>query len=92
MEEILEAAVLGDSDVEDEDIEDVLINDLFHDNLVGNRADIYGRFNFEEVSDMESKTYFRFEKIHIPFLAVELGIPNIITTAENITLPGRYLV
>lgn len=89
MNEILEAAVLGESDIEDEDIEDVLLIHIFNDNL-GNRAELYGRFSFNEQNEIEVKSNFRFEKVDIPRLVAALGIPDMVTTDDHITLPGRY--
>ncbi|XP_072375397.1 uncharacterized protein [Diabrotica undecimpunctata] len=88
MEDILDIEMFGESDFEDDDMDDAVLLHVFGNNLLGNRADLYGRFSLETLSDLEVKNLFRFEKVHIPRLALALGILENITTEENITLPG----
>ena len=90
MEDILDAAVLGEEDFDDEDLDDALLLHIFHGHNLGNRAELYGRFDFEAITDIEAKSYFRFEKNDIPRLAIALNIPNSIATDDNISLPGNY--
>lgn len=86
MEEILDAALLGDSDFDDEEMDEAILLHIFDNDPLGNRADLYGRFTFDSISNTEAKDMFRFEKAHIPRLAAALGIPENITTDDNITL------
>lgn len=87
MEELIDIALFDDSD-DDGDLEDAVVLHILNENL-GNRANFYGRFNLEEISNIEAKTYFRFEKEHIPRLCHALGIPNFVRTPDNITVNGK---
>ncbi|KAJ8914166.1 hypothetical protein NQ315_016245 [Exocentrus adspersus] len=85
MEDILDIDLLGSDS--DDDLDDLLLYHVLNDNL-GHRADLYGRFSLNAISEIEAKQSFRFEKRHIPRLAEALNIPDEITTRENITLTG----
>lgn len=96
MEEIVNAEVLGDSDFDqdgidsDDDLDDAIFLHLFDNEFLGNRAMLYGRFSFANISNVEAKTMFRFNKNDIPRLAVSLGIPENIQTRDNIPISGWF--
>lgn len=61
---------------------------LLNNDVLGNRAQLYERFTLYNISNIKAKSWFRFEKVHIPRLAATLGIPEYISTDDNITLSG----
>lgn len=73
-----------DSDFDDDDLDDLLVFNIFNDNL-GRRRDIFGWFPLNELLEIEVKQFFRFEKQHILWLAMALGIPDEITTLHQQT-------
>lgn len=85
MEEILDLALHDESD--DDDMEDALLLHLFNENL-GNRAELYGRFNFDHMSNTEARSLFRFDRMDIPRLTTALGIPELVRTQDNISISG----
>lgn len=89
MEEILNLALLL-SDDEDEDIDDVIVENLL-DNVenIGPRAQLYGRFNLENILEMECVNLLRFSKEHIARLCICLNIPERITTRDRVTVSGK---
>lgn len=48
---------------------------IFNDNL-GNRAELYGRFQLDEITNIEARSLFRFDRVHIPQLVNASGIPQ----------------
>lgn len=91
MDEILNAVVLGESDLDDDDdMDEAILLHLFNNEPIGNRAELYGRFTLNNMSNTEAKNLFRFEKAHIPILAVALGVNEYITTDDKITLLGIW--
>lgn len=72
----------SDSDSENSDIEEIFLIHVFNNrqNLIGHRAEVYGAFNFNELSEHECKLNFRFEKQDILRLALALRIPEHFTT------------
>lgn len=89
MEPVLDLAVLIDNEYDD-DIDEALILHILNDEEnLGNRALLYGRFNLENLSNTECKNLFRFSKQDLPILCRGLGIPDMITTADRVTLQGN---
>lgn len=92
MEAILDFAALVDEE-NDDDMDDALVLHILHDEEnLGNRGLLYGRFNLDNLSNLECKNLFRFNKNDLPRLFRVLGIPETITTVDRVTIPGRYLL
>lgn len=90
MEDILDLVVLI-SDDEDDDMDDILIENLLNDReVLGPRAQLYQRFDLENMLEIECTRLFRFSKVHIPRLARCLGIPELITTVDGVTLSSKF--
>lgn len=87
MEDVLYVAALDD-DENDDDVDDLLLHHLFNNENLGPRADIYGRFDLDHISDMEAKALFRFEKRDILRLQNAFQIPERII-ANNISVSGK---
>lgn len=77
-----EYAALDSSD-SDSDLEDVLLLEVFNRHNNVNRAEMYGAFNLNNLSETECKLYFRFEQDDIPRLAQALRVPNDLTTGSG---------
>jgi hypothetical protein len=81
MDEMLEAAILGDAN--DDDIEEailIMLNPLRNNCVDPERQ----QFDLNEISFDQAKLNFRFEKNDIPILAELLGLPEqIITSTRN---------
>jgi hypothetical protein len=81
MDEMLEAAILGDAN--DDDIEEailIMLNPLRNNYVDPERQ----QFDLNEISFDQAKLNFRFEKNDIPILAELLGLPEqIITSTRN---------
>lgn len=84
MEDIINMAILDEW--EDDDIDDLMIINLIGGGGIGNRAELYGNFDFHALNTQEAKEYFRFEKADIPRLARALNLP------EQIILEDRHSV
>ena len=90
MEDFLEAAALGAFSDDEDDFDDDVVLQILDGVNVGNRAELYGRFNLDEVANAEAKTLFRFEKEDISRLAAALEIPDNINV-DNMTLSGKLI-
>ena len=60
---------------DESDLEDAMLLEGFENNIEY-RAELYGEFNLEILSDQECKANFCFEKKDIPRLVEALRIPN----------------
>lgn len=89
MEPVLDLAVLIDNENDDDLDEAFILHILNDEENLGNRALLYGRFNLENLSNVECKNLFRFSKQDLPILCRGLGIPDMITTADRVTLHGN---
>lgn len=87
MEEILEAAILGDAN--NEEIEFLILN-----NILINRDNVEQaeRFSLEQMTDEEIKLAFRFERNHILTLKDYLGIPEEVVTVTGNKVNGKSSV
>lgn len=90
MDAIIEFGILADDDDSDDDIDDVILLHIFDDeNLLGNRALLYGEFNLQNLNNKQCVELFRFEKQDINPLRVALGLPEEIQTSGNVPLSGK---
>lgn len=69
-----------ESSESDSDLEDALLLEVLNQPNNANRAEMYGNFSLNDLSEAECKLYFRFEKNDIPRLARALGVPDEFTT------------
>jgi hypothetical protein len=80
MDEMLEAAILGDAN--NDDIEEAILQIL--NSLRNNYVDAERQqFELNEISFDQAKINFRFEKNDIPILAELLGLPKQIRTGTR---------
>jgi hypothetical protein len=80
MDEMLEAAILGDAN--NDDIEEAILQIL--NSLRNNYVDAERQqFELNEISFDQAKINFRFEKNDIPILAELLGLPEQIRTGTR---------
>jgi hypothetical protein len=80
MNEMLEAAILGDAN--NDDIEEAILQIL--NSLRNNYVDAERQqFELNEISFDQAKINFRFEKNDIPILAELLGLPKQIRTGTR---------
>lgn len=87
MDEILLLDAL-DSSGDDLD-EAVALHVLHGEENLGNRAVLYGRFSFNDLSESEAKRLFRFQKNDIEVLVGALGVPGQIRTSERLSVSGK---
>lgn len=89
MEEILEVTVLGG--LNGADLEDgILFGILNHGwEAVGNRAEMYGRFNLNNISPEDAYLNFRCSKEDIPRLANAFGM---VKMASLMAMPGDFFL
>jgi len=91
MEEILELVCLDEMTTDD--VEHILLNELlFFRSEIHFRSTSYGHFNLDKISNESCRQLFRFEKRDLERLRLNLGIPDVIETAQRYRVTGRYLV
>ncbi|KAK4887199.1 hypothetical protein RN001_003470 [Aquatica leii] len=74
---------------EDFDVDDVIMLHILNDeDMLGNRANLYGRFLFDNLSNTECINLFRFHKEDITRLTLAFNLPATITFNRT-TLTGR---
>lgn len=77
MNNIVDNLFFVDVDEEDDDLDDLIVIHILNDNdLLGNRAALYGVFDFQSLSNAQCLSMFRFEKDHILQLVRALGLPQ----------------
>lgn len=88
MDEIL---LMGAFDSDNSDIDDdFVIHNLQNNENLGNRAELYGRFDLDNMLNIECRNCFRFEKEDINRLATALGLPETITSVDRVTINRKY--
>lgn len=66
--------------------EDVALHTLHEEEKVGNRAVFYGRFNFNDLCESETKRLFWFQKNDIEVVVGALGLLGQIGTSERLSV------
>lgn len=90
MDDILHPILIDEDDENDDDLDDLVMRHILHDEeLLGNRAALYGNFDLALYNETLSLAMFRFSKMDIPRLARVLRIPNPIVV-NRVTLTGMY--
>lgn len=89
MEEAVELGVLAEANVND--IEDIIIGNVIGNREINNINGRLPRFNLEDFSDEEIKTYFRFERNDLYRLVELINLPHLIRTPSGNSVTGMYV-
>lgn len=89
MEELVILEVFNDTDQSDDDLEEGFLLHVLREQNLGNRGDLYGRFNLLDLSEIECKRLFRFKRNDIGNLSRALGIPEQIRTSTRVSVTGK---
>lgn len=90
MDNIVNNPFFVDEDEDDDDLDDLIVIHILNDNdLLGNRAALYGIFDLQFLNNAQCLSMFRFEKDHIPRLVRALGLPQQLRV-DRVTVPGTY--
>lgn len=81
--------ILLDSSSDDSDFEDAVLLEVLDHNNIEYRAELYGKFNLDVLSENECKLNFRFEKNDILRLVEALRIPNEFITDSQHKVSGQ---
>ena len=72
---------------EDDDLDNLIVIHILNNDLLGNRAALYGAFDLQLLNNAQCLSMFRFEKDQIPRLTRALGLPQQIRVAR-VTISG----
>lgn len=91
MEDALDIILNRPGEVDHNAVRGIILNDIFHgdDNIENVNNEI--QFNLDNMTPLDVKNKFRFEKEDIPMLVQLLGLPANIRTASGHTCTGKNI-